>query len=238
MNKNTLTIALLIAAVLLLSANAGAQTVKRGVTEAAIGTDLNEILPDDMIFMYPELLKGSVLFLDKSMAEGLMNIYLPGSHLYFIDNKGDTLVLRDQDTARLLSIGKDTYLRHDKSWVRVLATGSTADFCLKSVVKIIQDQKTGAYGTTDVTSSIANIDRMYDMPGASSIRLKNLQKVPYSLTHTAFLYDGSKLLVANIRNFRKIFSEKRADIDNYVSENKLNLNKAQDALKLFNFLNL
>jgi len=46
------------------------------------------------------------------------------------------------------------------------------------------------------------------------------------------------LLVANIRNFRKIFSEKRADIDNYVSENKLNLNKAQDALKLFNFLNL
>jgi len=79
---------------------------------------------------------------------------------------------------------------------------------------------------------------MYDMPGASSIRLKNLQKVPYSLTHTAFLYDGSKLLVANIRNFRKIFSEKRADIDNYVSENKLNLNKAQDALKLFNFLNL
>jgi len=66
MNKNTLTIALLIAAVLLLSANAGAQTVKRGVTEAAIGTDLNEILPDDMIFMYPEFLKGSVLFLDKS----------------------------------------------------------------------------------------------------------------------------------------------------------------------------
>ncbi|NLH24369.1 MAG: hypothetical protein GX474_07625, partial [Bacteroidales bacterium] len=86
MKRNPLTIALLIAVALLVSAIAGAQTQKRGYTEAVIGTDINDILPDDMIFMYPEFQKGSVHFLDRSVAEGVMNIYLPGLQLFFIDS--------------------------------------------------------------------------------------------------------------------------------------------------------
>lgn len=105
---------------LLLCETSGAQVQKRGYTEAVIGTDINDILPDDMIFMYPEFLKGSVHFLDRSVAEGVMNIYLPGLQLYFIDSM-NTLVMRNQDEARLLTIGHDTYLRHDKTWVRMLS---------------------------------------------------------------------------------------------------------------------
>ena len=136
MKKIALTIAPLIAAVLLLPAIAGAQTVKRGVVEAAIGEDLNEILPDDMIYMYSEFQKGTVLFRDRSSAEGLMNIYLIGSELHFISPQKDTLVMKNQDSARLLSIGTDTYLRHDRVRVRILATDASTAICLRSVVSI------------------------------------------------------------------------------------------------------
>jgi len=238
MKRNTLTIALLIAVALLLCETSGAQVQKRGYTEAVIGTDINDILPDDMIFMYPEFLKGSVHFLDRSVAEGVMNIYLPGLQLYFIDSNKDTLVMRNQDEARLLTIGHDTYLRHDKTWVRILATSGTAAFCLKSVLKIHQDVKIGAYGTTDVTSSITNVNMMYGVEGNTAIRLKSLRHIPYTLTHFGLLYDGSKLYIANVRNFKRMFPDRKDDIEKYIAENKLNLDDAKAALQLFNFLNL
>lgn len=239
MKRYLLTIALLITVALLVSTTAGSQTQKRGYADAAIGTDINDILPDDMIYMYPEFLKGSVLFLDRSIAEGVMNIYLPGLQLYFIDSNKDTLVMRNQDEARLLMIGHDTYLRHNKTWVRILATSGTSAFCLKSVVKIHEDVKIGAYGTADVTSSITNVDMMYGgMEGSTATRLKNLRHIPYTLTHYGLLYDGSKLFIANVKNFKRLFPDRRDDIENYIAENKLNLNDAKDALQLFNFLNL
>ena len=237
MKKNVLTITTLIVALLVLPVTTGAQTTKRGTVEAAIGTDLNEILPDDMIYMYKEFQKGTVFFHDRSTAEGIMNIYLPGSHLHFIGAK-DTLQMKNQDAARLLSIGSDTYLRHDKIWSRIIATSGTTALCLRSVVNIHSDQKIGAYGTTDATSSIANVDMVHSMEGSSSGRLKSLRRIPYSITHYALLYDGQKLHSATKRNFRKLFPDKKDDIDKYIKEHKLNLTTAKDALQLYQFLTL
>ncbi|NLA15739.1 MAG: hypothetical protein GX877_04285 [Bacteroidales bacterium] len=236
MKKTALTIASLIAVQWLLLVPANAQTIRKGVTEAAIGTELNEILPDDMIYMYPEFQKGTVLFLDRSSAEASMNIYLPGSELHFIDASNDTLAVKNQDAARLLSLGADTYLRHDKIWVRILATGNEAAFCLRSVVNVHTDQRIGAYGTPDATSAISNVNMMYGVEGGTTVRLKSLRKIPYSITHYALLYDGQKLYNATKRNFRRLFPNRRADIDKYISENKLNLSRAKDALQLYNFL--
>ncbi len=236
MKKFALTIAPLIAAVLLLPAIAGAQTVKRGVVEAAIGEDLNEILPDDMIYMYSEFQKGTVLFRDRSSAEGLMNIYLIGSELHFISPQKDTLVMKNQDSARLLSIGTDTYLRHDRVWVRILATDASTAICLRSVVSIHSDQKIGAYGTTDATSSISNVDMVHSLEGSTAVRLQSLRRIPYTIAHYALLYDGEKLYNPTKRNFRKLFPDKKEAMEQYITENKLNLNQARDALLLYNFL--
>ena len=109
----------LILATILLPAVTIAQTNQRGVVEAAVGSDLNSVLPDDVVYMYPEFQKGTILFSDMSTSEGTINLYLIGSDVHFIAPTGDTLVMKDQDDARILSIGRDTYVRHDKSWVRL-----------------------------------------------------------------------------------------------------------------------
>ncbi len=238
MKKNSRTIILIIAVLLLCPIAANAQIGKRGVVEAAIGSDLNEILPDDMIYMYKDFQKGTVIFHDRSTAEGIMNIYLPGSELHFIDANKDTLQMRNQDAARLLSIGPDTYLRHDKIWTRVIATSGATALCLRSVVNVHTDQKVGAYGTSDATSAISNVDMVFDMEGSRSQRLKSLRRIPYSIDHYTLLYDGERLYNTTRRNFRKFFPDRRADIDAYIKEHKLNLSKAKDALQLYQFLTL
>ena len=69
-----------------------------------------------------------------------------------------------------------------------------------------------------------------------AVYLKTLRKF-YSVTHDALLYDGSKIFMATRKNFRKLFPEKDL-VKTYIKDNKLDLTKAQDALQLFNFLNL
>lgn len=217
-----------------------AQTVKRGVAEAAIGSDLNSALPGDVVYMYPEFQNGTILFADRSTSEGMVNLYLIGSQVHFIASTGDTLLMRDQDNARVLSIGRDTYIRHDRSWVRLLAVKGGLAIGIRSSVNIEQPKKTGAYGMEDVTSSITSVSALYDVPSASAqtVYLKSLQNIPYSVTHDALLYDGNKLHITNKRNFNKLFPGKKDLINSYIKENNLNLVKARDALQLFNFLNL
>lgn len=238
MKRNVLSIISIIAMLLLCPIVTQAQTIKRGMVEAAIGTDLNEILPDDMIYMYKEFQKGTVLFHDRSTADGIMNIYLPGSELHFIDANKDTLQMKNQNVARLLSIGPDTYLRHDKIWTRIIATSGATALCLRSVVNVHTDQKIGAYGTTDATSAISSVDMIYDMDGNRSERLKSLRRIPYSIAHYALLYDGEKLYNTSKRNFRKFFPDRKTEIDTYIKEHKLNLSTARDALQLYQFLTL
>ncbi|HOO42187.1 MAG TPA: hypothetical protein P5167_00920 [Bacteroidales bacterium] len=230
----------LIATMILFPSGIVAQTRQRGVVEAAIGSDLNTVLPDDVVYMYPEFQKGTILFSDRSTSEGMINLYLIGSHLHFISPEGDTLVMKDQDAARILSIGKDTYLRHDKSWIRLLSVMGSKAIGIRSSVNIEQTQKIGAYGMADATSSISDISAMYDVPGSSAqtVYLKSLRDIPYTLTHQALLYDGNKLYIASRRSFNKLFPDKKDLVKNYIKENKLDLNQAQDVLQLFNFLNL
>jgi hypothetical protein len=229
-----------------------AQTVQRGIVEAVIGSDLNSVLPDDVVYMYPEFQKGTILFTDRSTSEGTINLYLIGSHVHFIAPGGDTLMMKDQDKARLLSIGKDTYIRHDRSWVRIISVQGPLAMGIRSTVNIEQAQKIGAYGMADATSSISNVSRISDIenqPTAAgtygnaygstgSVYLKTLRNIPYSVSHDVLLYDGEKLYMPSKRNFRKLFPGKKELADKFIKENKLDLNKAQDALQLFNFLSL
>ncbi|HHV03757.1 MAG: hypothetical protein WCQ69_04085 [Bacteroidales bacterium] len=234
--KNFLTIVL---AAMVLTAPSGisAQTVKRGVVKAVIGSDLNEVLPNDVVYMYPEFQTGTLIFKNKSSAEATMNLYLPGSNLHFLGPRGDTLVVKNQDEALYLYMGNDTYIRHSKSWIRLLSAWGNLAFGIRTTVSIQQPQKTGAYGMVDVTSSITEYSSMEDQTGRT-MRLQSLKNIPYTVTHDAMLYDGNKLYLASRRNYKKLFPHKKEFIDQYIKENNLDLGKAQDALQLFNLLNL
>lgn len=243
----------MIAATMLLPSGIVAQNTQRGIVEAVIGSDLNSVLPDDVVYMYPEFQKGTILFQDRGTADGIMNIYLLGSDVHFIDPKGDTLVLKDQDSALMLSIGHDSYIRYNKFWIRIIAARGPYALGIRSMVNIDQAQKIGAYGMADATSSISNVGRISDIQNqstatdaygnaygsSSSVYLKTLRNVPYSVSHDAMLYDGNKFYIANRRNFSRVFPGKiRWVIKDYIEENDLDLNNVGDVLKLFNFLSL
>ena len=77
---------------------------------------------------------------------------------------------------------------------------------------------------------------VHSLEGSTAVRLQSLRRIPYSIAHYALLYDGEKLYNPTKRNFRKLFPDKKEAMEQYITENKLNLNQARDALLLYNFL--
>ncbi len=214
-----------------------AQNSQRGVVQAAIGTDMASILSGDVVYMYPEFQKGTVMFKDKTFAEGDLNLYLIGSTLHFRDAKGDTLVLKDQDQINMVSIGKDYYMRFDKAYVRILNETDNVAFGIRSILIFEQAQKVGAYGTVNNTSAISEISSIANLGGTvGTTYLKSLKNIPYVIRHDGMLYDGTKLYMATRKNFLKLFPGRKDEITQYCQTHNVDFSKAGQTLALFNYL--
>lgn len=207
---------------------------KKGIIQAALGENLTPLLPDDVVYMYPVFQQGTVLYYDNSSSGGLMNIFLIGSDLHFVDAQGDTLVLNNQDNVRLLSIGRDTYMRHNKAYVRILDTDNEVALGIRSLVTLEEAQKIGAYGQVNNTAAISDITVMHQ--SNQGYYLKSLKNIPYRLRQDVLLYANDRLYVANKNNFSKLFPNRKDDITAYVKEHKTDFDNAQEALDLFHYL--
>ncbi|MDD4655697.1 MAG: hypothetical protein WC396_08000 [Bacteroidales bacterium] len=237
MKNKVLAIASLICIMGTLPVALSAQKSQRGIVQAAIGTDMASVLSEDVVYMYPEFQKGTIMFNDNTFAEGELNLYLIGSTLHFRDIKGDTLVLKDQDLINMVSIGKDYYMRFDKAYVRILNETDKVAFGIRSILHFEQPQKVGAYGTVNNTAAISEMSSIVNFGDAGGTTyLKSLKNIPYVIRHDGMLYDGTKLYMATRKNFLKLFPGKKNDIIDYCRAHKVDFSNAGHTLALFNYL--
>lgn len=207
---------------------------KQGVIQAVVGTDLSKALPGDVVYMYPSFQNGSIMYKDNTFGEGKMNLYLLGEDIHFIDPKGDTLELNNQNDVKMVSIGKDMYLRFQNSYVRILESTDQVALGMRSYVFLDHSAKEGAYGVVSNTMSVTTMRSVSE--GGREYYLSSLKNLPYTLKHDLFLYANEKLYMATKKNFIKLYPEKKADIEAFIKENKTNFDNAQDALALFVYL--
>lgn len=182
-------------------------------------------------YRYPTFMQSRVYFKDGDSAGGRLNYNYLLQSMQFMDPKGDTLVISNEKNISYISIGMDTFF-YDNGYYEWIASSATAKLAVKHSLKTAGTQKLGAFGIPSATNKIESQDE---------IRSYNTQKLDINeeivfAKQKAYYVSGLKnhFVEANKKNMSKLFPEK--DIDNYIKENKLNLNKEGDLVDLFVFL--
>lgn len=192
-----------------------------------------EEMTPEIYYLVPEFSQGTVYFNDRGPAEGLLNICAVDHTLRFMDDNGQELSASDVDNVSRVVIGDALFIRANGFFYRMYPVSSLEGIALKREVKYITDGKQGAYGTVDRTSSIRDYKTIYGADGVS-YQLQKDKKYPFEVNERLFLYKGKDVLVFNKRNLKKLFPDKKEEIDQYFKSGHSIPGKLDEALELLN----
>ena len=196
---------------------------------SAFGQEAKGNIPADVFYMLPEFGQGMVYFSDQGPAQGLMNICAVDQTLRFMDNDGQELASGADNITRVV-IGDVVFVRDDGAYYRLYPISEELTVAYRRDVEIIRDVKKGAYGTETRTSSIREVStfQAYGM----MYTLQKAADYPYHVTESSSLYRAGSVVPLNKRNLRKLFPDRKDDLDAWLKANR-NLPKDVDETNAF-----
>ena len=183
---------------------AGAQEMK----ESGTGP-----VPPEVYYLMPSFGKGMVFFSGQAPAQGELNICAVDNTLRFKDKNGAELAASNDDNVVKVQIDTVIFLRDNGVYYRMFPVTPEMGVALKRNVVIETDAKVGAYGMVSRTSSIRENSTLYTDGGA--YKIESNKEYPYSVTETLFLYKGNDVIVFSKKNVRKLFPDRKAEIDGF-----------------------
>ena len=187
-------------------------------------------IPDSVYYLQPAFGQGMVYFFGQSPAQGKLNICALDNTLRFIDNNGVELEASNPKDIMRVVIDGVSYLHSDGVFYRMYPVTLEYGIALERTVTILRDVKTGAFGTTSQTSSIREYGTFYADGVAYNIGEDKVS--PYTVSETLFLYRGSSVYPFNKRQLKRLFPERKSDIDAWFKEGNTLPDNVQAALEL------
>ena len=166
-------------------------------------------------YLMPAFAQGMVYFSDRAPAQGLLNICAVDNTLRFMD-KGQELAAADISHVTKVVIEGITFIHDNGFFYRIYPVTPEAGLASRREIRVMDDGKPGAFGMKDRTSAIRDYGTIYGDGG--SYDLKKDRKYPQEVHEIIFLYRGNDILNFNKRNLRKIFPQKKEEIDRYFQE--------------------
>jgi hypothetical protein len=187
-------------------------------------------------YKYPAYTRAKIAFKNGDMASARIN-YNNFLHIMkYIDEKGDTLEIANPDDINYLAVGVDTIF-YDKVYYDWVASSATARLVIRHTYKESVRELIGAFGTTSPAKNIESHTKILN-DGVSSNDLSRDEEVTISKETTYYIspINGTKnnFVVATKNNINKLFPKK--NVEKFVKENKLNLNKEEDLIDLMVYI--
>ncbi len=202
------------------------------------GEDISKVIPMGEMCRYDHYQEGHLFFPSgKSSSLMRLNYNFLFDEMMFIDKKGDTLFVNNENVFLYAEIGKDIF-HHDtsKGFFEILAGNDTIKLLRKQSFLFTQRDVTGSNGYGDVSSS-ASVVALRKVPGTTAGMTKN-QDVTYTKSVAFFFMDSEKKIVkANKSSLMKLLPEKKTDLQGYLKNKKTDFDKENDLLLLMEFVN-
>jgi len=198
------------------------------------GARIDEAIPAKDLYEYPDFLIGRVFFRDGRVVEARMNYNRFTDEMFFIRANGDTLVLDNEETIRLINIEKDSFY-FNKGFILLVQTNNAIKLGVKHGFRLADKRKSVSYDMMSSISSVQNI-RSIEEAGA---RHRLVAKEQLVLFKTEQYYFGDKFdfyVLANQKNLSKMFPACNGEIKNYCSKNKIDFGKKTDLDLLLPFI--
>ena len=156
----------------------------------AFAQDETQGITAEIYYLMPEFGQGMIWFSDQGPAQGKMNICAEDNSLRYLDNDGKEVVAASIEVA--VAVRRD--------------------------LDIQRDAQRGAYGGYSRTSSIREYSTLY--ADGVAYQLEKSKKYPFTVSETCFLYTGGKIVSFSKRTLRKIFPQRKDEIDAYLKSGK------------------
>ena len=147
-----------------------------------------------------------------------MNICAEDNSLRYLDNDGKEVVAASIDNVVKVQIDTAVFIRNDGVFYRIYAVSNEVAVAVRRDLDIQRDAQRGAYGGYSRTSSIREYGTLY--ADGVAYQLEKSKKYPFTVSETCFLYTGGKIVSFSKRTLRKIFPQRKDEIDAYLKSGK------------------
>lgn len=196
----------------LLALSAGAQSAQ---------AEFEASLPDSVKYVMPAFGPGNLLYKDGGFSRGSFNICTVDNTLRYIDTDESEKVLADPSQVESVSISGVLFLHTQNMYLGVVGDYDDVLLCVDKRL-VFDDRKVGAYGTSSATSSIRTVGASTD--NGATFRFSN---VKYEVRETPYLYKKGRVYVPSKKTLAKLFPAKKADIEAYLQENRIEFSDYQ-----------
>jgi hypothetical protein len=196
---------------------------------------VNEQIANQYQYLFPDFMQGTAVFGKQVPASARFNYNFLLDEMHFLDANNKKMAIANTDELASVVIGTHTFIFMNNGYFEELADGhGEIKLLLKRQTLLNIVGKEAGYGMTSSSGAISNIDyasrssgKLYQLSISGEYRI--------ILDSSYWISDGQKLLNArSSKSYRKLFKNK-GEIDSYLKENSIDLNKEADIRKLLEF---
>ena len=211
-----------------------AQNQNSQIVESVTNEDMSSRISTQMRFIFPEFTDGLVFFHTSSFSSGKLNYNMLVGEMQFLNNE-EVLALNARDIAAVNINNRQFFPFKGNEFTEELLSTDKFNLRVRRKGNVAPYAKKGAYGTSSSTSSITSYTsmsgdgRMYDLAVAEDI-IVSVRYYYYLVGN-----NGKYIQISNVRTFTRQFPAFRKQIEEYVKENKLRFDNAEDLKHLLEY---
>ena len=192
----------------------------------------------DVVFKYPQFVNSKLVYRDNAVMDARLNYHRLNEQMFFINAKGDTLILAQPELFSMFILAQDTFFYADKSYAFLVTHFPEVNLAKKESITLVGKEKKGAYGTYSAVSSV-NSERTFTTDEMPQVTWLNLdENAVYKREAKYLLKDRHhNFFVVNRKNFYNLYSKQEKELKEYLQTNKVDFTKEEDILALMDFLN-
>ena len=187
-------------------------------------------VPASVYYLMPSFGDGMIYFRGQGPAQGRLNICAVDNTLRFIDKDGSEMVASEIGNIAMVRIDTVSFIQDKGFFYRMYPVTGDMGVALKRKVRIAWDTKQGAYGLSSKTSSIKEYSTIYSE--GAVYNLNEDKEYPYEISETLYVYNEGSVLLLTTKNLKKVFPDKKQEIDAWFKAGHPVPEKVDEALEL------
>lgn len=186
------------------------------------------------VYYYPSFEAGIIEYKNGKRFKSSMNYNKVLGTIQFIDEKGDTLSMSNEESINFITIGKDIFI-YNPICMREMKRDGKVKLFKREMVRIADKQKIGAFGIPNTSGSIESIDRVDTRLTYNKLDI-NESLLLTKVSSFYLKYDKNQVVPASKKNFLNLFPKHENSIKEYIKTQNIDFGKEDDLVKLTGYL--
>jgi hypothetical protein len=198
------------------------------------GQKIVDVIPQSELYTYAQFTPGTILFKNGKYARVLLNYNVYNETVEFIDPKGDTLAVADENYIKMVTMQEDTFY-YSKTYLKKIAQYGELLLAEKQLFSIANKEKIGAMGiTTSASVETTSAFYLYNQKAKDLI----VQEV-LTIKKSNILFIGNKFhyfLPVIKKYLMEIYGKRQKEISYYLKVNSVHFSNEKDVKRLMEHL--